>query len=342
MKSPRYQLLPRKWLAWITSLLAVAVIVWQVRHHQALSMQSLDWGQLSPDHWSLVAFAALLVPVNWGIEALKWHVLLERKRSSIGQSYREVIVGATWGFLTPNRSGDAVARVALLPAADRARGLRSFGSSAWSQAGMTLTFGALAWAWWILIDDSNSNGVSANGFSGLLSLGGIEALRAIPWIASAGAIGWWSLGWANHRFGRKMMLLLEKRIRLPHWLAAQSNESVAMIRFRLPVILVLSAARYGVFACQFALGLMAYGFIGFTELLGAVALVYWGNMIIPTAALAEMGVREALIILLIQPQPEMVVPLIAGTFSIWILNLVLPALLGAIMGFQSMNVAHEY
>jgi hypothetical protein len=138
MKSPRYQLPPRKWLAWITSLLAIAVIVWQVGHHQALSMQSLDWGQLSPNRSSLLAFAALLVPVNWGIEALKWHVLLERKRSSIGQSYREVIVGATWGFLTPNRSGDAVARVALLPAADRARGLRSFGWSAWSQAGMTL------------------------------------------------------------------------------------------------------------------------------------------------------------------------------------------------------------
>ena len=76
MKSPRYQPPPRKWMAWITSLLAIAVIVWQVGHHQAFSMQSIDWSQLSPDRWSLIGFAALLVPVNWGIEALKWHVLL--------------------------------------------------------------------------------------------------------------------------------------------------------------------------------------------------------------------------------------------------------------------------
>ncbi|MDA7708962.1 hypothetical protein N8802_01970, partial [Flavobacteriales bacterium] len=67
-----------------------------------------------------------------------------------------------------------------------------------------------------------------------------------------------------------------------------------------------------------------------------------GNMIIPTAALAEMGIREALIVLVIQPQPEMVVPLITGTFAIWMLNLVLPALLGAIIGTPSMNATHEH
>ena len=341
MKSPRYQLPPRKWMAWITSLLAIAVIVWQVGHHQAFSMQSIDWGQLSPNRWSLLAFAALLVPVNWGIEALKWHVLLERKRSSIGQSYREVIVGATWGFLTPNRSGDAVARVALLPAADRARGLRSFGWSAWSQAGMTLTFGAMAWTW-ILNVPLQPIGISANGILGLQSHGGMGALEIVPWIAFAGTIGWWSLGWANNRFGQKMMMRLGKRIRLPHWLHAQSADSAAMTRSHLPLILMLSALRYGVFACQFVLGLMAYGFNGFPEMIGAVALVYWGNMIIPTAALAEMGIREALIVLVIQPQPEMVVPLITGTFAIWMLNLVLPALLGAIIGTPSMNATHEH
>jgi hypothetical protein len=38
----------------------------------------------------------------------------------------------------------------------------------------------------------------------------------------------------------------------------------------------------------------------------------------------------------------MVVPLIAGTFAIWMLNLVLPALLGAIIGTPSMNTSHEH
>ena len=69
-------------------------------------------------------------------------------------------------------------------------------------------------------------------------------------------------------------------------------------------------------------------------------------MIIPTAALAEMGVREALIVMVLQPAPEMVVPLIAGTFFIWALNLVIPAIIGAIIGAvvgsDSMNTADEH
>jgi hypothetical protein len=206
---------------------------------------------------------------------------------------------------------------------------------------MTLTFGALAWIW-ILSVPLKPSGILANGMLGLQSHGGMDALGIVPWIAFAGAIGWWSLGWANNRFGQKMMMRLGKRIRLPHWLAAQSADSAAMTRSHLPLILMLSALRYGVFACQFVLGLMAFGFNGFPEMIGAVALVYWGNMIIPTAALAEMGIREALIVLVIQPQPEMVVPLIAGTFAIWMLNLVLPALLGAIISTHSMNTSHEH
>ena len=74
-----------------------------------------------------------------------------------------------------------------------------------------------------------------------------------------------------------MMAQLEKRIRLPHWLAAQSADSAAMTRSHLPFILMLSAARYGVFACQFMLGLMAFGFIGFPEMIGAVALGVLGK-----------------------------------------------------------------
>jgi hypothetical protein len=54
-----------------------------------------------------------------------------------------------------------------------------------------------------------------------------------------------------------------------------------------------------------------------------------------------MGVREALIVMVLQPAPEMVVPLMAGTFFIWSLNLVVPAVFGAIVGPRTMMIAHE-
>lgn len=326
MKSPRYQPRSRKWLAWITSVLALTVIVWQVMQHDAVAAQSLKWSQLLPRHIWPLALAAVLLPLNWGIEALKWHMLLRRSKGSMSQSYREVLVGSTWGFLTPNRSGDAVARVALLPAEMRSLGLRSFGWSAWAQGGMTLTFGSLATAWFL---------------SPLAAAAGTKALWLIPMLALAGTTAWWTLGWANIRFGHNALLWLQERFKLPTWIDPQIAKSSGQTRPHFPLIIALSAARYCIFTCQFTLGLIAYGFADATVLLPAIALVYWGNMIIPTAALAEMGVREALIVMVLQPAPEMVVPLIAGTFFIWTLNLVVPAIFGAIIGPKTMTTAHE-
>jgi hypothetical protein len=325
MKSPRYQPRSRKCLAWITSLLALTVIVLQVMQHDAVASASLKWSQLLPRYGWPLALATALLPLNWGIEALKWHLLLRRSRRSMNQSYREVLVGSTWGFLTPNRSGDAVARVALLPAEQRSLGLRSFGWSAWAQGGMTLTFGSLATAWFM---------------SPLAAAAGTKVLWLIPMLALAGAAAWWTLGWANIRFGFNALMWLQQRFKLPTWLDPETIES-DQARPHFPLIIALSAARYSVFTCQFALGLIAYGFGDVTVLIPAIAMVYWGNMIIPTAALAEMGVREALIVMVLQPAPEMVVPLMAGTFFIWSLNLVVPAVFGAIVGPRTMMIAHE-
>jgi len=331
MKSPHYQPQLRKWLAWITSLLALTVIIAQVAQHEALNTESIAWAQLMPKQaWPLV-LAAVLLPLNWGIEALKWHLLLQRTNRFIGQSYREVLVGSTFGFMTPNRTGDALARVAMLPSEIRTHGLRSFGWSAWAQGGMTLSFGAAATAWFL-----NTLSIAA----------GTQTLWLIPVIACAGAAAWWTLGWANAQFGQSVLLRLQKSFPLPVWLESKSPDALKSVRPQLPLIIALSAIRYAVFTSQFALGLIAFGFSNPSELFPAIALVYWGNMIIPTAALAEMGVREALIVMVLQPAPEMVVPLIAGTFFIWALNLVIPAIIGAIIGAvvgsDSMNTADEH
>ena len=52
-----------------------------------------------------------------------------------------------------------------------------------------------------------------------------------------------------------------------------------------------------------------------------IAVVYLGNMIVPTAALAELGVREALLVAWMQP-PGVVLPgLLAAAFLVWVVNL---------------------
>jgi hypothetical protein len=84
-----------------------------------------------------------------------------------------------------------------------------------------------------------------------------------------------------------------------------------------------------VFATQFACALGAWGFAVEPALFGAIAAVYLGNMVVPTAALAELGVREALMVAWMQPSGLALPALIAATFSVWLVNLGVPALVGA-------------
>ena len=339
MKSPRYQPQLKKRLAWIISMAALAAIIWQVMAHEAIARHSLDGAAFFPKHGAFLALVILLIPLNWGIEAVKWHILLGQKRRPFQHACREVLIGSTWGFLTPNRSGDVAARVALLPTDQRAEGLRAFGWSAWAQGGMTLTFGAFSL---VSISGGMNAGSTVDSLQGIRQLRtawGLEEFWIISALAIAGALAWWGLGWTNAAFGSAISSRLNQKFTWPNWMASMEHGTPPKMRSQVPLVVAFSALRYAVFATQFLMALHAYGFSEIFDLLTIITLVYWGNMIIPTAALAEMGVREALIILLLQPSAEMMLPLITATFVVWALNLVVPASIGAFISPNALKVA---
>jgi hypothetical protein len=67
-----------------------------------------------------VLLSFLLVIVNWGLEALKWQLLL---RHSIPvrwfDALKYVLSGVTLGFITPGRTGEFAGRMILLPEGKR-------------------------------------------------------------------------------------------------------------------------------------------------------------------------------------------------------------------------------
>jgi hypothetical protein len=98
--------------------------------------------------------------------------------------------------------------------------------------------------------------------------------------------------------------------------------------------IALSGLRYAVFATQFAAALAAWGLEWNLALYATIAVVYLGNMIVPTAALAELGVREALLVAWMQPAASLLPGLLAAAFLVWVVNLGLPALIGGGLQFQ--------
>jgi hypothetical protein len=86
-----------------------------------------------------------------------------------------------------------------------------------------------------------------------------------------------------------------------------------------------SALRYAVFTGQYVWMLQAFGV---AQRAAAVSVVWLVNAAVPTGALAEFGVREASALAVMQPADEAVAGVVAATFALWTLNLLLPGLLG--------------
>src|SRR6266704_2015862 len=87
-------------------------------YHQVSRQPNLDtaWQKIKlsfrgAGSWKLYA-ALLLMPVNWGLEARKWQVLLKSlERISFFTSFRAILSGVAFSINTPNRVGEYGGRI---------------------------------------------------------------------------------------------------------------------------------------------------------------------------------------------------------------------------------------
>ncbi len=268
----------RRLLSYAISLSAIAWVGWQLTQHE---VWSLDWPRVGGG-WLLLVI--LLMPLNLGLEVAKWHRL--NPTTSWNAAAREVLMGAKWAFLTPNRIGDAAGRVASAPAERRAHASRAFVTSAASQLFVTLAMGA-----WAL------------GTKGgwLLLLGLAFALLAF-------------LLWSP-----KMPAWLRNRLH------SNGEDSLPISRSMRLFILLLSTLRYSIFSTQLFLSFKAVDLrVPVTD----IPLIFLGNTVVPSAALGELGVREAVTLAVLSPEGTEVASAVIAAFFVWFINLLVPAMAG--------------
>jgi hypothetical protein len=93
----------------------------------------------------LVGVVFLLVFVNWGIEALKWRVLVAHLQTiSFGRAFMATVAGTSIGLITPNRTGEFVGRVLFLDPEHRFGGAFATALGSIAQFVVTLVAGGLA------------------------------------------------------------------------------------------------------------------------------------------------------------------------------------------------------
>jgi hypothetical protein len=119
------------------------------------------------------------------------------------------------------------------------------------------------------------------------------------------------------------------------WLAKYQSKWLTLIDFsikELLTVLVLAAVRYGVYAVQFLLLLYAFDVdVKIWDGLALIATFFLFQSSVPTIAIIDLGVRGNLALFVFAGYTLLLEQVVVASFSLWLINLVIPALIGYIV-----------
>ncbi|NNF33851.1 MAG: hypothetical protein HKN68_07065 [Saprospiraceae bacterium] len=269
---------------------------------------SLNWS----NGW-LLALTILLLPVNWLLESFKWKTIVSSfSDTSLRESIKVILGGLSFGILTPSRIGEYGGRFYMTEDEDR----------------------------WKTISATFVGSLSQNIITALLGLAGASYLlyysqvmtsfiaTSIWYVASIaiiiGLLFYYNIGFIQHivRFlPGKWARLCDTHSNF----LSQLNPSI------LNKILLVSFFRYLIYALQYILMLHFFGIsVHFAEAGAAVSLIFLIQSGLPFPPVLDVLARGEIALTIWALYSGNTLGILACTFSIWIINLIIPALIGLI------------
>lgn len=270
----------------------------------------------------------LLMAINWGIESVKWKLLISQSEAvSFGKAYVAVLGGLAVSVFTPNRIGEFLGRVFILQKTDPLKAILLTIVGSFSQLLVTIVLGTIAYVKFAprylttLLFDSTW---LVNGFSvSLLTMSlvmififfNIPVLRRISFLIPA-------------KYTDKIKNSINAIAGCPKKLLLKT--------------VLLSAMRYLVFSAQFYLAIKLMG-LPFTvfQCMMVIPVIYLVLAAIPTIALTELGVRGSVAVFLFGLiyganglDEVTALAVLSASTLIWIINIAVPSLAGVLVVFR--------
>jgi MFS family permease len=271
----------------------------------------------------------LMMCLNWSLEALKWQFLV-RKSERIGffGALKGVLAGITVSSFTPNRIGEYFGRVFILKQTNPWKGAFMTITGSMSQLVVTVVLGMFAFIRFAYAYFPWQEYFSESVFWFLAALLILVVILSLLLY-----------------FNIRIMEPVLRRFTLRRWTSLREQLKVfgEYSKKELLIVLALSFARYMVFSVQYYLLLKMFMLpLGFFDGMMIIACVYVCMAAVPTVALSELGVRGSLAIFftgLFFADNFILADLasfsaMAASTVIWIINLVIPALVGGVFVLQ--------
>jgi hypothetical protein len=259
----------------------------------------------APQNLSLLLLSFVLLFVNWGLEVRKWSLITgETEKISFGKAWQSVWTGVCIGNLTPGRLGEFAGRILFFSPAVRARIATSHFVCGITQLVITVVIGCLGLVFFSSGLSQLTWFIALTTEMILLAALTIVLLRLNPvvnWIINRG------------------------------WLKKFDFEGLSYTRPLLLKLIGLSLVRYLVFSFQFFLLLRACGIEGDIIHLGAaISIMYLLLSTIPMISMVEVAVRAYVAVLLFGMFHPNDWQLTAASTLLWLINIVVPSLIGYI------------
>jgi MFS family permease len=321
----------------VIGLIFVTVIGYQLLHEKDLgAMWSSFLDRWSVEHAWMVVLAISLMPVCWLLEAKKWKLLMRPALGmTLGNALKAVLGGVALSLFTPNRIGEYGGRILFVPARYNWRAVIATLIGSFAQNLVSIAFGFVG-------------GVAFLVFSTIIP----HSLRTGLGILTALILGFGVLIY----FRIPAISLWAEKLKPPSWLRRpwRALKYLQQITQRdLLIAIGFSFTKYLVFTTQFVLLLIYFGVdVPVFWIFGGVAVMYLMQTGVPLPPFVDVVARSELAVLLWASFAVNELSVLAASFFLWVINLLIPAFFGLIaistvnvlrsLGYESQidNISH--
>ena len=278
-------------------------------------LQSTFLLQLSTQQIPWLLGAMLLMPLNWALETEKWRKLIRSfENLSFGLAFKAVISGVTLSMFTPNRIGEYGGRILYVSPENNWKAVIATLVGSFSQLLILLSCGLVGLFYfslsYLVVDNYITYSILAMGI-GFISL----LLFCF--------------------FNIELIIPIARKIPWPNFLNSFIRQFAVLKRYdaaTLFQVLKLSFLRYLVYSLQYYLLLRFFGIDApFIPAMSAIASIYLLQTSIPLPPLWDLIVRGNIAIYIWSFFSTNELSILAATFGLWILNLIVPSLVGLVL-----------
>lgn len=268
----------------------------------------------SPLIWNLVA-VILLMFINWSIEAIKWRLSVKVVQPvSFGRALKAVLSGVSFSVITPNRMGEYLGRVLYMNDGNRLRAISLTVVGSMSQLIITILTGGIGL---LVLRDRIEAGNIISGIWMLMVLYGTAAVLIVLTLFYFRLS--WLIRWLDRLPGSNRFAYLVQ--------ALEEFDATLLLR-----LLSLSLLRFVVFILQYYLLFHFFGAeLSWWQAFWTVSVSFLVMAVIPTFAIAELGLRGEVMLKLVSLFSANHLGIIFATAGIWFINLIIPAFAGSVL-----------